>query len=113
MATTEIVYKNRDNPNVVAFYVDNVAMDFSAVTRAVLKLYNRNNVLLHTEDSSTSPSLLSWSTNEITFTLNDVVLDKGRYFAQVTVYDSTHPDGQAIAHPQSPNDRLIFEFVHA
>lgn len=113
MATTEIVYKNRDNPNVVAFYEDNVAMDFSAVTRVVLNLYNNNLVLQHTEDSANSPVLMSWATNQITFNINDLPLSVGRYHAEVYVYDSLHPGGQVIAHPRSPNDRLTFEYVNA
>lgn len=113
MSTTEIVYKNRDNPNSVSFYEDNVAMDFSAVTRVVMKLYNRNLLLQHTEDSNSSPVLISWATNIITFAINDLPLAVGRYNAQVIVYDSQHPDGQTIAHPKSHNDRLIFEFVNA
>ena len=81
MSTTEIVYKNRDNPNAVSFYEDNVTMDFSAVTRVVLKLYNRNHVLQYTEDSSNSPVLISWATNIITFAINDLSLAVGRYNA--------------------------------
>lgn len=113
MATTEIVYKNRDNPNIVAFYEDNSAMDFSAVTRVVLKLYDRHGVLKHTEDSNTSPSLISWATNQITFNINDISLSEGKYSAQVDIYDSSHPGGQVIAHPQSNDDLLIFQLVNA
>ena len=61
MATREIIYKSTDNDSVVSFYEDNVAMDFSAVTRVVLKLYNRLNTLQTTVDSADSPSLISWS----------------------------------------------------
>lgn len=113
MITTEIVYKNRDNPNVVAFYEDNAAMDFSSVTRVVLRLYNMTNVLQYTEDSDFSPVLISWATNEITFNINDLVLDNGSYNAQVLIYDSSHPDGQVIAHPQSQVDKLVFRYVTA
>lgn len=109
--TNEVVYKNRDNPNIVAFYEDNVAMDFTSVTRTVLKLYNRNLVLQYTEDSDNSPVLISWATNQITFSINDLVLTNGRYNAEVIIYDPGHPDGQVIAHPRSPVDRLVFEYV--
>ena len=113
MATTEIVYKNRDNPNVVSFFEDNSAMDFSSVTRVVLKLYDRYGVAKYTEDSNTSPTLLSWATNQITFTINDISLDAGNYSAEVYIYDSSHPDGQVIAHPESQDDLLIFKLVNA
>lgn len=113
MATTEIVYKNRDNPNVVTFYEDYVAMDFTSTTRVVLKLYNSNRVLQATVDSNSSPSLISWSGSDITFNLNDLVLNSAIYQAQVIVYDSSHPDGQVIAHPRSVDDLLSFEFVNA
>ena len=112
MATTEIVYKTRGNPNVVSFYEDNVAMVFTSVTRVVLKLYNRNLALQHTEDSSNSPVLISWATNVITFNINDLSLS-GTYLAEVVIYDSSHPDGQVIAHPQSNDDLLIFKYVEA
>jgi hypothetical protein len=111
MITTEIVYKNRDNPNVVSFFEDNVAMDFSSVTRTVLKLYNNNLALQLTEDSDNSPSLISWATNEITFNINDLVISNGRYQAEVIIYDSSHPNGQVIAHPKSAVDTLVFEYV--
>lgn len=113
MNTTEIVYKNRDNPNVVSFSEDNVAMDFSAVTRVVLKMYNRNLALQHTEDSISSPALISWATDKITFNINDIALVDGIYGASVVIYDSAHPNGQAVAHPSSPVDRLYFRFVNA
>ena len=113
MITTEIVYKNRDNPNVVAFFEDNVAMDFSSVTRVVLKLFNVTNVLQYTEDSDNSPVLIAWATNEITFNINDLVLANGSYNAQVVIYDASHPAGQTIAHPQALTDRLVFRYVTA
>lgn len=113
MATTEIVYKTYDNANVVAFSEDNVAMSFAAVTRVVLKLYSRSEVLQHTEDSNTSPSLLSWASNEITFNLGGISLSVGDYLAQVVIYDSSNPNGKVIAHPQSQDDLLIFKFVTA
>lgn len=113
MATVEVVYKNRDNPNIVAFYENNVAMVFTSVTRVVLKLYNRNFVLQATEDSNNSPVLIAWATNLITFNINDLVLADGDYPAEVIIYDSSHPAGQTIAHPHSPNDRLTFRYVNA
>ncbi len=113
MAITEIVYKNRDNPNVVSFYEDNVAMDFTSVTRVVLKLFNRTLVLQHTEDSANSPILISWATNQITFNINDLALADGSYQAEVIIYDSSHPGGQVITHPLSQVDRLTFRYVNA
>jgi hypothetical protein len=113
MATTEIVYKNRDNPISVNFYEDNVAMDFTAVTRVVLKLYNSAMTLKLTVDSSTSPAPISWATNVITFSINDESIDYGAYQAEVIVYDSSHPDGQVIAHPQSNDDLLVIKYVEA
>lgn len=112
MSTTEIVYKNLSNTNVVSFNEDNVAMDFTSVTRVVCKLYNRQNVLQSTIDSSDSPSLISWSGSEITFNIGSVDLT-GVYIAEVIAYDATHPNGQAIAHPRSQDDLLIFEYVAA
>lgn len=113
MNTTETVYLSRDNTNVVAFYEDNVAMDFTGVTRVVLQLYNRNNVLQATADSNSSPTPISWATNEITFSINDVSISPGLYPAKVVIYDSTHPDGQVIAHPSSEDDLLVFRVVNA
>jgi hypothetical protein len=120
MQTTETVYKNRSNPNVVSFFEDNVAMDFSASTRLTLKLYNRNMVLQATVDTQDSPILLQTATdttvspnttNQIQFDINTLVLDDGLYLAEVIVYDASHTSGQAVAHPQSPDDLLAFKFV--
>lgn len=111
MATTEIVHKSRDNINIVAFYEDNSAMDFSAVTRVILKLYSRNSVLKHTEDSSSSPVLLSWASNQITFDIGSIDIAVGVYQAEVVIYDASHPNGQVIAHPESQDDLLIFKVV--
>ena len=111
MNTTEIVYKSKDNTNVVAFTEDNVAMDFSAVTRVILRLYNRTLTLVSTVDSNDSPSLISWATNQITFTIGSVSVDDGIYKAEVVIYDSTRPNGQAITHPESNGDKLTFRYV--
>lgn len=88
-------------------------MDFSAVTRVVLELYSNKNVLQHTEDSNNSPSLISWSSNNITFNISGLAVANGSYDSQVTIYDSVNADGQVIAHPDSPIARLVFRFVHA
>ena len=111
--TTETVYKNRDNPNQVRFYEDNAAMDFSAVTRVVLDLYNAHNVKLATVDTSDSPILITYTTNVITFNLNSLALSAGRYYAKVVVYDSQHPEGQILAHPDSRDSQLVFRFTYA
>jgi len=122
MQTTETVYKSRSNPNVVSFYEDNVAIDLSAATQVVLKLYNQNMVLKATHSSTDSPSLIQVTTNttvspnttnQVQFDINGITIAIGLYLAEVIVYDASHLNGQAIAHPQSPDDLLAFKFVDA
>lgn len=111
--TVELVFKNRDNPNIVSFSEDNVAMDFTNTTRVVLRLYNRNFVLITTVDSASSPSLITFATDKITFNINDLSVADGVLEAEVVIFDSSHPLGQVIAHPQSQVDKLSFRFVNA
>lgn len=121
MNTTETIYKSRSNDNAVLFFENLVAMDLSAITSITLKLYTIDGDLISTVNSTDSPSLIAQGTdttvspntnNKITFALNGLDLI-GTYYAQVIVYDALHPNGQTIAHPRSPDDQLIFNFVDA
>lgn len=121
MQTTLNIYKNRSNPVSALFYEDLTAIDFSGATRSVLKLYTNDGDLAATVDSNDSPSLIATgpytgvspnTNNLITFTLNSLTLS-GLYYAAVIVYDASHPNGQVIAHPESDDDLLSFNFVDA
>ena len=120
MQTTETVYKDSDNINSVLFYEDHVAMDFSAITRIVCSLHTLDGDIAQTIDTNDSPVLMTATDlsqspnvlNIINFSFNDLAL-LGRYYAHVIVYDATHPSGQTIAHPKSPDDLLCFNFVDA
>lgn len=121
MQTTLNVYKNRSNPASALFFEDLSAIDLSGSTQVVLKLYTNDGDLAATVDSNSSPSLIATgaytgvspnTNNLITFTLNSLTLS-GLYYASVIVYDALHPNGQVIAHPESDNDLLSFNFVEA
>ena len=120
MQITEYIYKSRSNLSRVGFYEDLVAMDFTAVTRVVCKLYNLDNKLLQTVDSNDSPSLITWTDTTVSpHVLNVINFDfgslslTGKVYAQVYVYDPSHASGQTLIHPRSDNDLLCFVFVDA
>ena len=120
MQTTLTVYKNRSNPVTALFYEDNVAMNFTSVTRVTCRLYNIDSVLVQTIDTNDSPVLITATDtaqspnvlNAIIFTFNSLSLT-GKFYSELIVYEPSRPDGRAIAHPSSPDDLLCFNFLNA
>ncbi len=106
--TVESVYKQRDNTNIVNFTDgDGVVLDFSAATRMVLKFEGT----VVEVDTDIDPTFIDFSAGggDITFKLNDVVIDAGEYSSSLIVYDPAHSDGQIIVH--ASENELFFCFI--
>ena len=103
----EYVYKLRNNPNVVQFSLNGTPIDFSSVTRMVLKFEKSTTI---EADSDVDASLITWdASGNVTFKLWSLAFDD--CFSSpstLVVYDAGHPDGQILVHDHSQD--LIFTF---
>jgi len=107
MTLTEVVYKDRDNPNSIIIEQDGVPLDFSAVTRMICSFTGTDAVA----DSEVTASLFDWGQGggKIEFNFNDLDVPAGNRHATLIAYDPAHPDGQVIAHECGAD--LCFKFV--
>jgi len=104
---TEIVYKNRDNPNSVLVKQNNVALDFSTITRMVLS-FGGNNAIA---DSDVNSDFINWFDNGVVeFNIGGLdITTAAPLSATLIAYDPSHSDGQVITHFES--NELNFRFV--
>ena len=106
----EIVYKGRDNPNVIIVKEDGEPIDFTSTSRIVMSFEGTTVVA----DTWVDPNLVDWSQGDgiLEFHLNDLPIESDdRLSVLLIAYDPLHPDGQVLAHPYSRV--LQFRFIDA
>jgi hypothetical protein len=104
----EMVYLGRDNVNELTFTEDGESIDFTAVTRMVLK-FDGSSV---EADSALSNELIAWDAQgQITLKLGALPIIPSKYPATLIVFDADHPEGQVIFHARE--SKVVFWFVPA
>lgn len=108
MATTERVYKSRDNKAEILVAFDDSATPLQGVTRITCELQPAGVTI----DSDVDATAITWqASGEVVFDFGAVVAF-GTQTAELVAYDPGHPGGQTLAHPNGDTDqRLVFVFV--
>lgn len=102
----ERVYLNRDNTNVVSFKEDGASIDFTLVTRYLVKFGDQSVEADTDVDSSLVTDL---GNGQLEFSFGGLALPEGVYGATVMIFDPAHPNGQVLT--CEDDNKLQFQVV--
>jgi len=103
---TELFFLGRDNENVLEITADGKPLDFSGVTRMVMKFRGSQTVV----DSALNPEMIEWdSQGRVMLRLGELQIIPSKYRATLIAYDPAHDDGQVIFHYEE--EKVICWFI--